>query len=130
MLSPENAESELRHHAASLRSLARDLLRDGHAADDVTQQTLHAALTNRELRSGPLGGWLHRVLENFARQWRRGERRRTARHANLPAPEPEPAVDESLMRRESLDAGAFKQLLSETGGGETHLHDKDIGAPA
>jgi cell division protease FtsH len=38
-------------------------------------------------------------------------------------------VSEELMRRESLDAGAFKQLLSETGGGETHLHDKDIGAP-
>jgi len=104
MSTPEHAEAELRHHAASLRSLARDLLRDSHAADDVTQETLHAALAHRELRSGPLGGWLHRVLENFARQWQRGERRRTARHRNLLTPDPEPAPDESLMRRESLRA--------------------------
>ena len=34
------------------------------------------------------------------------------------------------MRRESLDAQAFQQLLAHTGGGEAHLHDKDIGAPA
>ena len=39
-------------------------------------------------------------------------------------------VSEELMRRESLDAQAFKELLAHTGGGEAHRHDKDIGAPA
>ena len=34
------------------------------------------------------------------------------------------------MRRESLDAQAFKELLAHSGGGEAHLNDKDIGTPA
>ena len=39
-------------------------------------------------------------------------------------------VSEELMRRESLDAQAFKELLAHSGGGEAHLNDKDIGTPA
>src|SRR6187549_2541877 len=95
-------DRELRQHATSLRSLARDLVRDSHAADDVTQQALHQALAHRNLQPGPLGGWLRRVVENCARQWRRGERRRSAREAKLPAREPQPCPAESLARREAL----------------------------
>lgn len=100
--STADVDREVRLHAEALRGLARDLLRDPHAADDVTQQTLHKALAQRDLRAGPLGGWLRTVLENFARQWRRSERRRDARRARLATPEPEPCPSETLARRESL----------------------------
>ncbi|MBX9791752.1 MAG: ATP-dependent zinc metalloprotease FtsH [Pirellulales bacterium] len=39
-------------------------------------------------------------------------------------------VSQELMRRETLDAQAFKDLLAGTGGGEAHLNDKDVGLPA
>lgn len=93
---------ELQRHATGLRDLARDLLRDAHAAEDVTQATMQQALAQRDLQPGPLGGWLHRTLVNFARQWRRRERRRTAREGGLPAATAAPSVAEQLARRETL----------------------------
>ena len=104
MPDPHDLDRELHHHAIALRGIARDLLRDPHLADDLTQQTLHQALAHRHLRSGPLGGWLYRSLVNFVRQWRRGERRRTTREAKLPSPEPHPAPPDTLARRETLEA--------------------------
>ena len=71
----EPLHHELQRHAGGLRDLARDLLRDRHAAEDVTQATLQQALTRPPREPGPLGGWLHRTVVNFARQWRRGDRR-------------------------------------------------------
>ncbi len=98
----QDLPSELHRHASALRSLARELLRCPHAADDVTQATLHQALARPDLRPGPLGGWLQRTLVNFARQWRRGERRRAARHAALAAPESDAEPRDALARREAL----------------------------
>ncbi|MBL9076285.1 MAG: carboxypeptidase regulatory-like domain-containing protein [Planctomycetes bacterium] len=95
---------ELQQHAAALRCLAGDLLRDPHAADDVTQATLQQAVRHRDLGPGPLGGWLRVVLQNFARQWRRGERRRSAREAALPAPAPAASPADTLVHRETLQA--------------------------
>ncbi|MFY9341654.1 MAG: sigma factor, partial [Planctomycetota bacterium] len=70
-LASEPLHDELRRHASALRTLARDLLRDPHAADDVTQATLQEALRRQgDLRPGPLGGWLTRTLVNFVHQWR------------------------------------------------------------
>ena len=60
MPDPHDLDAELHRHAGALRSLARDLLRDRHAAEDITQETLHAALVHQDLRPGPLGGWLQR----------------------------------------------------------------------
>ncbi len=100
----DEIHDELHRHAASLRGLARDLLRDAHAADDVTQATLQRALTHPPLQPGPLGGWLHRTLVNFVRQWRRSERRRAAHEVALPARAVEPAAAEALARREMLRA--------------------------
>lgn len=95
---------ELHQHATALRGLARDLLRCSHAAEDVTQATLHQALRQPDLRPGPLGGWLQRTLRNFVHQWRRSERRRAAREATLPAREPMAGAAEQLARRETLQA--------------------------
>ncbi len=95
---------DLQQHAASLRSLARDLLRDAHAAEDVTQATLQQALVKRPPHADSLGGWLATTLVNFVRQWRRGERRRTTREAALPRQRAEASVAEALVRREMLAA--------------------------
>lgn len=100
--------TELQAHATSLRGLARDLLHDSHAAEDVTQQTLTKAWTSRkELQPGPMGGWLQRVMTNFTRQWRRGERRRMARetrHMIEQGAENQPSPAETLARREALQS--------------------------
>ncbi len=104
--------NELQRQATALRGLARDLLRDPHAADDVTQATLQQAFVHREgLRDGPIGGWLHRTLTNFARQWLRRERRHEARIASLPARPEVPATDEVLARRELLQ-GVTQAVLA------------------
>jgi RNA polymerase sigma-70 factor, ECF subfamily len=104
MSDPHELEAELHRHAAGLRSIARDLLRDPHAAEDVTQETLRQALAERNLQPGPLGGWLQRTLVNFTYQWRRRERRRLEREASLPLPEPVGAPPDMLSRRETLQA--------------------------
>ncbi len=104
MSDPHELEAELHRHAAGLRSIARDLLRDPHAADDVTQETLRQALAQRNLKPGPLGGWLQRTLINFTYQWRRRERRRAEREGALPRPEPTSSPAEVLGRREMLQA--------------------------
>jgi RNA polymerase sigma factor (sigma-70 family) len=98
----DSVEHELLRHAAGLRGLARDLLRDSHAAEDVTQATLHQALSARGPRPGPLGGWLFRTLGNFARQWRRTERRQQTRVAALPERAPVPSAAEQVARAEML----------------------------
>lgn len=99
---------ELRAHASALRGLARDLLRDSHAAEDVTQQTLAKAWAARDqLQPGPMGGWLQRVLTNFTKQWRRGERRRAAReslHGGERAKHHQASPAETLARREALQS--------------------------
>ncbi|MFT4513250.1 MAG: RNA polymerase sigma factor (sigma-70 family) [Planctomycetota bacterium] len=104
----DQLHSELQAHATSLRGLARDLLHDKHAAEDVAQQTLTKAWTSRnELQPGPMGGWLQRVLTNFTRQWRRGERRRVAhetRHMIEQGVENQPSPAETLARREALQS--------------------------
>ena len=104
----DDLHQELQRHAASVRSLARDLLRDPHAAEDVAQQTLAKAWTSRnELQPGPLGGWLQRTVTNFTRQWRRGERRRLereTRHAERAAKDGQPSPAEVLARREALQS--------------------------
>ncbi len=68
-------------HAGWLRSLAQRLVRDVHAADDLVQNAWVAALEHPPRGDAPLRRWLALVLRNFARQERRGARRREAREA-------------------------------------------------
>lgn len=104
----DEIHSELQAHANSVRALARDLIRDPHAAEDVAQQALTKAWTSREhLQPGPMGGWLQRVVTNFTRQWRRTERRRQqreARHHARREGESHPSPAEVLARREALQS--------------------------
>ena len=72
MSMPAHPPSEaLLTHAGALRGIARALLRDEHAADDVVQDTWVRALGAAPSVEGGLGGWLHRVADGFARKHRR-----------------------------------------------------------
>ncbi|MFO1076872.1 MAG: sigma-70 family RNA polymerase sigma factor [Planctomycetota bacterium] len=95
-------ERELLHHAAGLRAVARDLLRDPHLAADAAQDAMRRALAQDGLEPGPMGGWLHRTVVNWTRQWKRSERRRLAREARLPQPDAPATPLEASSRREVL----------------------------
>src|SRR2546425_7016362 len=73
--------------AGWIRSLARSLVADPNLADDLVQQTWVAALEHPPGPAKPLKRWLAAVLRNFARQERRGERRRAARESTAARPE-------------------------------------------
>ena len=56
------AAEDLLKHAAFVRALARSLLLDPHAADDVVQETWLRALEAPPRHAGNLRGWLSRVV--------------------------------------------------------------------
>lgn len=91
-MSPPLQPEILLSHAGALRSMARALLGDEHAADDVLQDTWLRALiappSVDDERTG-VGGWLRSVAHGFALQHRRGEVRRTRREQVYAAERPE-----------------------------------------
>lgn len=76
-------------HASALRSMARALLHDEHAAEDVVQETWLRAWISPPRAGGSVGGWLRRVTEGFALQRRRAEGRRARREQDYAAQRPE-----------------------------------------
>ncbi|MEM7200032.1 MAG: RNA polymerase sigma factor [Planctomycetota bacterium] len=62
-----------------LRGLARHLVRDDAAAEDLVQDTVVAALTRPPQLDRPLEPWLSGVLHRLHRQHRRGSGRRSRR---------------------------------------------------
>jgi len=91
-------------------ALSRSLLADPHAADDVAQETLLAALEAPPAEAGALRGWLARVARNFALQRGRGERRRTAREHGAARPERIPSTAD-VLERESARAAVVRAVL-------------------
>lgn len=71
--------AELLEHTAWLRALARHLVSDAHAADDVVQMTFVVALERTERPREGLHAWLAGVARNVARQLGRSEARRRRR---------------------------------------------------
>ena len=89
-----NDVAEILEQTSWLRSLARQLVRDPHTADDVVQSTIVAALAWEELPREGLRNWLAGVARNMARQISRGERRRDRRHERAAVPEALPSTAE------------------------------------
>lgn len=91
---------ELPLHAAWVRRLARRLVRDERAAEDLAQETVLAALRARRPIRGALQPWLARVAANLARRgWRDAETRRSGERAAARAEEVA-APEETLGRLE------------------------------
>ncbi len=69
----------LLRHRDFLRGLARGLLRDEHAAEDVVQEAIVVGLTRPPADRSNLRAWLGKVTRNLSLTRRRGEFRRLAR---------------------------------------------------
>jgi RNA polymerase sigma-70 factor (ECF subfamily) len=95
-------------HAAWLRRLARSLVGDGAAADDLVQETWVAALRRPPDAGRPLRPWLRRVVENAARFRWRGDTNRAAREAHVAAL----ADDATASSDELLERHEAQQLLA------------------
>src|SRR2546428_4265986 len=68
-------------HRDWVRAVARAVVRDPNAADDVEQETWLAALRSPPRHEGSLRGWLGAVVRSRARRAGRSETRRTSREA-------------------------------------------------
>ena len=101
-MSPLDLELQLRQHGSALRSLARDLVRDPHKADDLVQATLQCALDKPPRRPGPIGGWLTTVLRRLHLQGRRQDQRRAARERQVAQPEQVLSTADQYERKETL----------------------------
>lgn len=108
---PEIPADVLLSHASGLRALARGLLCDEHAAEDVLQETWIAALERPPMDRVSLGAWLRQVARCLALKRRRGEGRRTRREHLVSRDEGLEAVDDVLSERELL-RGVVEAVLA------------------
>jgi RNA polymerase sigma-70 factor (ECF subfamily) len=86
-------------HAGFVRSVARSLLADESAVDDVVQQTWLAALQRPPREAGALRRWLGRVVRSVARESRRADERRLRREAASAPSEVDPSDPALLVER-------------------------------
>lgn len=104
---------ELLHHAGWLRGLARSLVHESAAAEDLVQDTWLAALRHPPARDPR--AWLARVARNLASNARRATRRRATRealaHEERPTPPPPEVLEEAEAQR--LLAEAITRLPEE-----------------
>ena len=77
----------LLEHQQFVSSLARSLLRDEHAAQDVAQETLLTLLTRPPRAIESMRGWLAQVTRNRARSLARQDSRRIRREKAAARPE-------------------------------------------
>ena len=88
----------LSRHAEGLRRLARSLVGDAAAADDIVQDTFVAALHHGPADGVPVGAWLVRVVRNLSARWWRGRARLDRRLRRLTRPTAAPPPEEVLER--------------------------------
>lgn len=96
---PDDLEALLAH-STWVRSLARGLVHDANAADDLVQGTWVAALDRPPRPGSNLEGWLATVVRNLALRRRRSEARRTLHQRSAAKPEAQPSVEELHARGE------------------------------
>src|SRR5262245_42304254 len=88
-MSPEPVPiAELLVHAEFVRGLARDLVRDAHLRDDLTQEAWLQALRRPPRHGASLRGWFAKLLASLCANHARAERRRQLREAAVAPPPP------------------------------------------
>ncbi len=92
---------DLLAHAGWVRALARRLVSDPAAADDLVQETWLAALRHPPRDDRNLRAWLARLVRNSARQRGRSESARRARETRRVPERATPSPDELVQRVES-----------------------------
>lgn len=103
---PKFTPEQLLEHGRSLRALARGLLGDEGAAEDVVQDALVMALERPPATQDRIGGWLNTVVRTLALKRLRGERRRTHREEHAAQPEQTGSTIDSV-----TSAALCKQLV-------------------
>jgi len=88
-------------HAGWVRELARHLTGDAHAADDLAQDALAAALVHPPPGDRPIRGWLAGIVRNLARERRRSASNRGARERESARGAVGPSSADLLERLES-----------------------------
>src|SRR5688572_26527451 len=97
-------------HDRALRGLARGLLADAHAAEDLAQEAWLAALRRGAEPERP-GAWLGAVARNLAAKLRRDDRRRARRERESARAEQEPSAGE-ILEREAARARVVAAVLA------------------
>jgi len=98
---PDNDPTRLLADLDFVRSLARQLCRDEHAAEDIAQDTLAAAITGPPRKPGNWRGWLATVARNLARKHHRKERRLKDRESKTATNHTAPSTDEVVQREQA-----------------------------
>ncbi|MEE8104820.1 MAG: sigma-70 family RNA polymerase sigma factor [Planctomycetota bacterium] len=93
-------ERSLLEHADFVRAVARKML-DEHRAEDVVQDTMLAAIEQRDTLRRDVRGWLATVARNFARMSLRGEARRATREQHGRTHDPADTPDTVAARLEA-----------------------------
>ncbi len=99
-MSHDNADL-IRDHARFVRNLARRLVFDENAADDIAQQAWLTALQSPPSDFSRIRTWLRTVTGNLAKRQSRDTNRRVAREQRVAAKEGAPATID-LVARESI----------------------------
>jgi len=92
----------LLQHGQFVQSLARNLLRDAHLAEDVAQETWSRYVERGPSAPGSLRHWLRTVTRRLASNVRRREASLARRDERAARPEALPAVTEELVQGECL----------------------------
>jgi RNA polymerase sigma-70 factor (ECF subfamily) len=92
---------ELLRNTAFVRSLARRLIADPHAADDVAQETLIAAWNKPPTSTANLRGWLAAVTRNLAARHHRSRGRRASHEGRAPRKDPVSSPPDDIARLEA-----------------------------
>ena len=98
-------------HGRALRGLARSLLRDAHAAEDVVQETWLACLRQPQAMPERLSAWLGTVASRLALRRKRGDSRRRVREARAAAPERIDALQQRAREPEEALRAVTEALL-------------------
>ncbi len=98
MNSRESRIENLLVHDAFIRALARSLLADRGAAEDVAQDAWVALLERKKTKVGSLPRWISGIVRNLAKKNRRSEARRRTREETAARSEGVPSAAEILER--------------------------------
>ena len=98
-------------HADFVRALARSLLADPGAADDVAQEALVKGLEQPPTAVNSLRSWLARVVRNLALQHRRGDARRSGRETSVARTEHVPSTAD-VIEREAVRTNVVRAVLA------------------
>lgn len=97
-------------HQGFVRALARQLVSDPHAAEDLAQETWLKASTSPPREPASLGGWFARVVRNRASNVRRDTNRRTSRERDVARTESIEPTD--VAERVELESRVVRAVLA------------------